>query len=211
MPKNLSVVLSFTGACEESIAGVDYWITRILVERGGWFKLEKNYERRRPGSWRREGYDVLPGTEVGTVITDLLSGLVQEVIESGNFEDDEEPKTFEEIENDLPEQVSRAYKELRKKLRKGGEGIPQELSDFYQSISDKVKTAGLFPEKMQKNAAVLQECLCLSSFETDILFFLLLIQANPLLKEVINFFDFTNKGIHLLADIMAWLFDVSKY
>ena len=41
MPKNLSVVLSFTGACEESIAGVDYWITRILVERGGWFKLEK--------------------------------------------------------------------------------------------------------------------------------------------------------------------------
>ncbi len=210
MPKNLSVVLSFTGACEESIAGVDYWITRILVERGGWFKLEKNYERRRPGSWRREGYDVLPGTEVGTVITDLLSGLVQEVIESGNFEDDEEPKTFEEIENDLPEQVSRAYKELRKKLRKGGEGIPQELSDFYQSISDKVKTAGLFPEKMQKNAAVLQECLCLSSFETDILFFLLLIQANPLLKEVINFFDFTNKGIHLLADIMAWLFDVSS-
>lgn len=209
MPKNLSVVLSFTGACEESIAGVDYWITRILVERGGWFKLEKNYERRRPGSWRREGYDVLPGTEVGTVITDLLSGLVQEVIESGNFEDDEEPKTFEEIENDLPEQVSRAYKELRKKLRKGGEGIPQELSDFYQSISDKVKTAGLFPEKMQKNAAVLQECLCLSSFETDILFFLL-IQANPLLKEVINFFDFTNKGIHLLADIMAWLFDVSS-
>lgn len=30
MPKNLSVVLSFTGACEESIAGVDYWITRIF-------------------------------------------------------------------------------------------------------------------------------------------------------------------------------------
>ena len=209
MPKNLSVVLSFTGACEESIAGVDYWITKILVERGGWFKLEKNYDRRRPISWRREGYDVLPGTEVGTVISDLLSGLVQEVIESRNFKDDEEPKTFEEIHNDLPDQVSRAYKELRKKLRRGGEGIPQELSDFYESISDKVKTAGLFPEKMRKNAAVLRECLCLSSFETDILFFLLLIQANPMLKEVINFFDFTNKGIHLLADIMAWLFDVS--
>lgn len=64
MPKNLSVVLSFTGACEESIAGVDYWITRILVERGGWFKLEKNYERRRPGSWRREGYDVLPALKL---------------------------------------------------------------------------------------------------------------------------------------------------
>lgn len=209
MPKNLSVVVSFTGACEESIAGVDYWITKILVERGGWFMLEKNYVRRRPGAGRKEGYDVLPGTEVGTVISDLLSGLVQEVIESGNFENDEEPKTFEEIEYELPDQVSRAYKELRKKLRRGGEGIPQELSDFYQSISGKVKTVGPFPEKMRQNAAVLQDCLRLSSFETDVLFFLLLIQTSPALKEVINFFDFTNKGIHLLGEIIAWLFDVS--
>ncbi len=209
MPKNLSVVLSFTGACEESIAGVDYWITKILVERGGWFMLEKNYVRRRLRARRKEGYDVLPGTEVGTVISDLLSELVQEVIESGKFEADEEPKTFEEIVDDLPDQVCRAYKELRKKLRRRSEGIPQELLDFYQSISEKVKTTGLFPEKMRQNAAVLQDCLRLSSFETNVLLCLLLIQANPVLKEAINFFDFTNRGIHLLGEVIAWLFDVS--
>lgn len=207
--RNLGVALSFTGACEESVAGVDYWITKILVERGGWYTLEKDYRIRKFSAQSKEGYSVLPGTKIGTVISDLFSKLVQEVIESGNFEDDEEPKTSEEIENDLPDQVSRAYKELRKKLGRGGESIPQELFDFYQSISDKVKTVGLFPEKMQQNAAVLQECLRLSSFETDVLFFLLLIQANPLLKEAINFFDFTNKGIHLLGEIIAWLFDVS--
>ncbi|MBS4845073.1 MAG: AAA family ATPase [Burkholderiales bacterium] len=203
--KKLSFGLSFTGACEESVAAVDYWIAKILVERGGWFRLERNYSIRKPA----ERYRVLPGTEVGAVISDLLSQLVQKIIDSGRFEDDEEPKTFEEFEDELPDEVSRAYEELRKKLGREGEDVPQELFDFYQCISDKVKTSGLFPEKMQQNAAVLQECLRLSSFETDMLFFLLLIQANPLLKEVINFFDFTNKGIHMLGEMMAWLFDVS--
>lgn len=202
--KKLSFGLSFTGACEESVAAVDYWIAKILVERGGWFRLERNYSIRKPA----ERYRVLPGTEVGAVISDLLSQLVQKIIDSGRFEDDEEPKTFEEFEDELPDEVSRAYEELRKKLGREGEDVPQELFDFYQCISDKVKTSGLFPEKMQQNAAVLQECLRLSSFETDMLFFLL-IQANPLLKEVINFFDFTNKGIHMLGEMMAWLFDVS--
>ena len=201
--KKLSFGLSFTGACEESVAAVDYWIAKILVERGGWFRLERNYSIRKPA----ERYRVLPGTEVGAVISDLLSQLVQKIIDSGRFEDDEEPKTFEEFEDELPDEVSRAYEELRKKLGREGEDVPQELFDFYQCISDKVKTSGLFPEKMQQNAAVLQECLRLSSFETDMLFFL--IQANPLLKEVINFFDFTNKGIHMLGEMMAWLFDVS--
>ena len=201
--KKLSFGLSFTGACEESVAAVDYWIAKILVERGGWFRLERNYSIRKPA----ERYRVLPGTEVGAVISDLLSQLVQKIIDSGRFEDDEEPKTFEEFEDELPDEVSRAYEELRKKLGREGEDVPQELFDFYQCISDKVKTSGLFPEKMQQNAAVLQECLRLSSFETDMLFFLL--QANPLLKEVINFFDFTNKGIHMLGEMMAWLFDVS--
>lgn len=203
--KKLSFGLSFTGACEESVAAVDYWIAKILVERGGWFRLERNYSIRKPA----ERYRVLPGTEVGAVISDLLSQLVQKIIDSGRFEDDEEPKTFEEFEDELPDEVSRAYEELRKKLGREGEDVPQELFDFYQCISDKVKTSGLFPEKMQQNAAVLQECLRLSSFETDMLFFLLLIQANPLLKEVINFFDFTNRGIHMLGEMMAWLFDVS--
>ena len=70
--RNLGVALSFTGACEESVAGVDYWITKILVERGGWYTLEKDYRIRKFSAQSKEGYSVLPGTKIGTVISDLF-------------------------------------------------------------------------------------------------------------------------------------------
>lgn len=190
---------------EKRLLGVDYWVSKILVEQDGWFLLERSYD----GNGYAAG--VFPGTGIGTVIEDLFTKLIADYADK-KAEDKKKLNqgvdALEDYEQEIPDNFSRAYTFIRNYLGKGGEGIPSEILNFYESVSEEVRKFGLFPENIRQNIEVLRNCLCLTDIEAMVLFVLILIQMDASLRKAFNCFDFSAKGFHLLAEVIAWLIDV---
>lgn len=112
---------------------------------------------------------------------------------------------------EIPNSCMGAYRELKRKLRKPYSNTPASVTKAFERLEKKAKTKGILSKRFKDNLQVIAESFNLTDIETRIVAFLIVVKAITALRDALNSFNYTTKGITLMAEVIAAVLDLPVY
>lgn len=172
---------------------IEWWMARILVELDVWERLDRDFF---------EVYENLLSYEAVQCLYEKYQDLSERV------EKLSQKKTDQDGESDLPENLKDCFCHFHRLLGISGPLLPHSIFKTLDKWGKKVREEDLFSPELARNLNVIRDSFNLSEEERNIFGALMLIQNSRDLYSILNFFDFSERGMFLVADILSVLLDL---
>lgn len=169
---------------------IEWWMARILVELDVWERLDRDFF---------DEYDNLLGYEAVQCLYEKYQKLSEKA---------EKQKNIDSEEQDLPSNLKKCFLFFHELLGISGPLLPHSIIKTRDKWGKKVREEDLFSPELARNLNVIRDSFNLSEEERNILGALILIQNNRDLYSILNFFDFSERGLFLVGDILSVLLDL---
>lgn len=172
---------------------VEWWMARILVELDVWERLDRDFF---------EEYDNHLSYEAVQCLYERYQDLSERAEKLS-------PKNKDSSsEDDLPQNLKDCFQYFHKLLGISGPLLPHSIFKTLDKWREKVREEDLFTRELSNNLNVIRESFNLSEEERNILGALMLIQSNRDLYSILNFFDYSERGLLLVGDVLSVLLDL---
>lgn len=172
---------------------VEWWMARILVELDVWERLDRDFF---------EEYDNHLSYEAVQSLYERYQDLSERAEKLSPKKEDSSS------EDDLPQNLKDCFQYFHKLLGISGPLLPHSIFETLDKWRKKVREEGLFTRELSNNLNVIRESFNLSEDERNILGALMLIQSNRDLYLILNFFDYSERGLLLVGDVLSVLLDL---
>jgi len=172
---------------------IEWWIARILVELDVWEKLNRDFF---------EDYDNLLSYEAVQCLYENYLDLSERV------EEIRSEKKDSSSEDNLPQNLKDCLCYYHELLGISGPLLPHSIFKTLDKWEKRVREEDLFTPEFSSNLDVIRESFNLSEEERNILGALMLIKRNRDLYSILDFFDYSERGLLLVGDVLSILLDI---
>ncbi len=172
---------------------IEWWMARILVELDVWARLDRDFFEDNDNLLIYEAVQCL--YERYQVLSERAEKLSPKKRKSSG-------------EDDLPQNLKDCFQYFHKMLGISGPLLPHSIFKSLDKWRKKVREEDLFTHELSNNLNVIREGFNLTEDERNILGALMLIQSNRDLYSILNFFDYSERGLLLVGDVLSVLLDL---